>query len=85
LYKFLSIITMNSLQLFQLLWAFIEVLNWNIIKSICKQLELPSILYLLPVLSNRLHLYNVRVVINDFPSVFLIHIVIWLLLQKNMF
>ncbi|KAM9963543.1 hypothetical protein ACTFIW_006776 [Dictyostelium discoideum] len=73
----------QSLQIFQLIWAFLEFFNFILIKKICEKLSIPIILAVLPILSNRLHLYNVRVVINDFPSTFLIHICILLLISKR--
>lgn len=73
------------IQLFQLMWAVMEVLNLRLLYKICRdQLRVPSILVLLLFASNRLHLYNVRVVINDFPTVLLVHIAIWLILQRHL-
>ncbi|EFA78114.1 hypothetical protein PPL_08762 [Heterostelium album PN500] len=73
----------GSLQAFQIIWALMEICNFITIKKICDRLKLPIILAILPIISNRLHLYNVRVVINDFPSTFILHLSILLLLNKQ--
>jgi hypothetical protein len=54
-----------------------------ILYKIVKTLDLPVYLAILPVLSNRLHLYNVRVVVNDFPPVLLMYLAIYLILKKR--
>lgn len=83
LYKIFYSLTMGNLQYFQVIFSIIELANWYIIFSILQSVEIPNGLLLFSIFSNRLHLYNVRVVINDFPSVFLVHIVLWLLLKKK--
>ncbi|EGC34695.1 hypothetical protein DICPUDRAFT_153070 [Dictyostelium purpureum] len=85
LYTFLYYISNrgNCLQIFQAIWAILEFINFILIKRICSKLKIPIFLSILPIISNRLHLYNVRIVINDFPSTFLIHIAILLFISKR--
>ncbi|KAF2069590.1 hypothetical protein CYY_009094 [Polysphondylium violaceum] len=63
-YILYKITLLGSLQIFQFLWAIFEFINFLLIKKICDQLNLPILLSILPVISNRLHLYNVRVVLH---------------------
>lgn len=75
----------GMIQMFQLIWAVIEVLHLRLLhRLLCDNLRVPSIVVYLLFASNRLHLYNVRVVINDFPAVVLVHLAIWLILQKRL-
>lgn len=67
----------------QVLWAFMEIAVCVVFYKIVKMCEVPSVIALLPVLSNRLHLYNVRVVINDLPSVLLMFLAIYLILKNK--
>src|SRR5690348_10885470 len=67
----------------QVLWAFMEIGVCVVFYKIVKLCEVPSVIALLPVLSNRLHLYNVRVVINDLPSVLLMFLAIYLILKNK--
>jgi alpha-1,3-mannosyltransferase len=83
LYTPLYLITGGSLQLFQLIWAALEIVMFFVVWEIVQSQNLPRLLGLLPVFSNRLHLYNVRVVINDFPSVLLMYICIYLVIKKR--
>ncbi|GAM29288.1 hypothetical protein SAMD00019534_124640 [Acytostelium subglobosum LB1] len=84
LYTLLYYITGHgSLQVFQLVWAVMESVNFVVIKKLCDRLNLPTILAILPIASNRLHLYNVRVVINDFPSTLLLHVALLLIIDRR--
>lgn len=83
LYALFFFLTGGSLQLFQFIWALLEVLQFIILRRILQLMKLPTILAVLSVLSNRLHLYNVRVVINDFPSVVMMFLVILWIIQKR--
>jgi len=60
-----------------------ESVMFFVVWEITQSLKLPKILAILPVFSNRLHLYNVRVVINDFPSVLLMYICIFLVIKQR--
>jgi putative flippase GtrA len=60
-----------------------ETLQYLLIFRIVRKLELPTFLAVLPVLSNRLHLYNVRVVINDFPAVLMMFLYINFIISKR--
>jgi hypothetical protein len=65
-----AILNLNSIlrtyrQVFQLVWALVEVLSLRAVGEMALQLRLPPIVAFLPVLSNRLHLYHTRVVTND--------------------
>ena len=73
LYTGLDAVANASAQVYQLLWASMEMGNFWILRSLCLALELPPALALFAVASNRLHLYNVRVLINDFPTMVLLH------------
>lgn len=62
-----------------MIWAFLEICMILLVKKISlfvlehgnTSISIVTIINsILPLLSNRLHLYNVRVVINDFPPVF---------------
>lgn len=79
LYLILYYLTGGSLQFFQIIWAFLEMCTLLLVKKISLFVlehgntsitTVTMITSILPLLSNRLHLYNVRVVINDFPPVF---------------
>eukprot|EP00818_Percolomonas_sp_WS_P000911 CAMPEP_0117448628 /NCGR_PEP_ID=MMETSP0759-20121206/7505_1 /TAXON_ID=63605 /ORGANISM="Percolomonas cosmopolitus, Strain WS" /LENGTH=980 /DNA_ID=CAMNT_0005241033 /DNA_START=20 /DNA_END=2963 /DNA_ORIENTATION=+ len=83
LYSLYQFITQGNLQNFQFLWALLELVHWQVMRSILHAASLPPVLALFAVFSNRLHLYNVRVVINDFPSLVMMHIVILLLLRHR--
>ena len=60
-----------------------EQLCFILVRSIMKQAEVPPALSLLVVFSNRLHLYNVRVVVNDLPPVLLMLIAIKALMNRR--
>ncbi|EGG17411.1 hypothetical protein DFA_08406 [Cavenderia fasciculata] len=83
LYSFFNYLTNQSLSRYQIVWTVMETINFLVIKRLCTRLQLPTILAFLPVLSNRLHLYNVRVVINDFPSTLLLHIGLLALISNS--
>ena len=83
LYTPLYLLSNSSLQLFQVIWALLESLQYIVIYKIIRKVDLPIYLSILPILSNRLHLYNVRVVINDFPVVFLMFLTVYMILNKR--
>ncbi|KAJ3430993.1 hypothetical protein M0812_02668 [Anaeramoeba flamelloides] len=83
---FYFITNSGSLTLFQILFAIFEVIIMILIfRIISKKLKLPLIIAILAIASNRLHLYNVRVLVNDFPSALGLYIVFYLFLNQKWF
>jgi alpha-1,3-mannosyltransferase len=83
LYTPLYWITGGSLAGFQLMWAVLEVVAMWVVYRIAKVADLPVLLAaLLPVVSNRLHLYNVRVVINDISALVPMLVVVLLIARS---
>eukprot|EP00698_Gefionella_okellyi_P007312 TRINITY_DN1781_c0_g1_i1.p1 TRINITY_DN1781_c0_g1~~TRINITY_DN1781_c0_g1_i1.p1 ORF type:complete len:843 (+),score=132.48 TRINITY_DN1781_c0_g1_i1:36-2564(+) len=80
LYALLTLLTGGHLPLFQLLWAVQEQLIYVLMWVIVRRAEIPGFLALL-VFSNRLHMYNVRVVINDTPCTLAMVAAIVMILQ----
>ncbi|KAJ6251206.1 hypothetical protein M0813_15294 [Anaeramoeba flamelloides] len=82
---FYFITNFGSITLFQILFAVFELLLMILIfRTISlKHLKLPLAIAILAIFSNRLHLYNIRVLTNDFPSTFGLYIVFCLFLNKK--
>lgn len=68
LYTLLGALTGGSLLGFQAVWAAIELAVIVLLRRLLARMHVPGWIALL-LFSNRLHLYNVRVVINDLPAV----------------